>query len=532
MSITVKTPYSIRLGVVGAGTMGSGIALAALNTHMAVTLYDISSEMLGQAESYLKKYLKRKDKLANLRNLQMTRDLETLRGAGVVIEAVPEDLELKKEIFSRLDKICPPPAILATNTSTLAVTAIAASTENPQRVAGMHFFNPAAVLPLVEVVRGVWTDDRSVQSLVDLANLIGKTPVIANDSPGFIVNRVARPFYGEALRLLMEGAASPEQIDQLVRMGAGFRMGPFELMDLIGIDVNLAAMQSMYDQTFGEPRYRPSSIQQRMLQQGALGRKSGRGFYDYEKGGVSQDPKPPRMDQQSGEVLISEGTWAPGLQELCTQAGYHLGQPLSLLTRYGGFRASGNPVAGIVQAGDGESLRTQLIEMDRILPPHIPLFCQCAQVTLNEAATWAQRPERLVGFDGLFISAGKAATLVASPELDPDVQRKGETFIISLGRHAVWVQDLPGLVLPRIVSMLANEAAFAVAENVANPETVDKAMQLGTNYPHGPLAWARKIGLAKIIRVLDHLRTEYGEERYRCSPLLRNWERQERIGRH
>jgi 3-hydroxybutyryl-CoA dehydrogenase len=532
MSITVKTPYSIRLGVVGAGTMGSGIALAALYAHMTVTLYDVSSEILEQAENYLQKYLKRKNQLASLRNLHVTQDLDNMRGAGVIIEAVPEDLELKKEIFSRLDDICPPPAILATNTSTLAVTAIAAATENPQRVAGMHFFNPAAVLPLVEVVRGAWTDASSVRNLVDLANLIDKTPVIVNDSPGFIVNRVARPFYGEALRLLLEGAASAEEIDRLVRMGAGFRMGPFELMDLIGIDVNLAAMQSMYEQTFGEPRYRPSPIQQRMLQQGALGRKTRRGFYNYDEEGVGPDPKPPRLSQQHGDVLISEGTWAPGMQDLCTQAGYHLEQPLMLLTRYGGFRASGNPAAGIVLAGDGESLRTQLIEMDRILPSKIPLFCQCAQVTLNETATWAHRPERLVGFDGLFLSAGKAATLVASLNLDPDVRAQAEAFIKSLGRHPIWVQDLPGLVLPRIISMLANEASFAVAENVADPEMIDKAMQLGTNYPHGPLVWAREIGYSKIIAVLDHLRAEYGEERYRCSPLLRRWERQERIGRH
>ncbi|MEJ2708137.1 MAG: 3-hydroxyacyl-CoA dehydrogenase family protein, partial [Anaerolineales bacterium] len=350
--------------------------------------------------------------------------------------------------------------------------------------------------------------------------------------PGFIVNRVARPFYGEALRLLAEGVASHEEIDRLVRMGGGFRMGPFELMDLIGIDVNFAATQSMYEQTFGEARYRPMQLQSHMLQQGFLGRKTGRGFYDYEDGGVSEDPKLSRVRSQTGEVLISTGDWAPGLQELCAQAGYHIQEPLVLLSRYGGLRVSRKPVVGIVQAGDGEALCAQLIEMDRILPPNLPLFCQCAQVTLNEAATWAHHPERLVGFDGLFLSTGKAATLVASPGLDPSVRRDAEAFIHSLGRHAVWIQDCPGLVLPRIVSMLSNEAAFAVAENVADPETIDQAMQLGTNYPEGPLAWARKIGLSKIIAVLDHLKKEYGEERYRCSPLLRRWERQERIRGH
>jgi 3-hydroxybutyryl-CoA dehydrogenase len=274
------TPYSIQIGVAGAGTMGSGIALAMLLADLPVTLYDLSPAILEKAQAYIVKNLERKNRQSELSNLNLTSNLDDLHTAGIVIEAAPENLELKRELFARLDKLCPPPAILATNTSTLSVTAIAAATGTPERVAGMHFFNPAPVLPLVEVVRGPRTSADTVQTLVRLSEKLGKTAVVTRDTPGFIVNRVARPFYGEALRLLGEGAASVEKIDQVVRMGGGFRMGPFQLMDLIGIDINLAAMQSMYEQSFGEPRYRPHRIQVQMVQQNALGRKMA-WFYAY-----------------------------------------------------------------------------------------------------------------------------------------------------------------------------------------------------------------------------------------------------------
>ncbi len=281
MTIQFITPFSVRIGVLGAGTMGSGIALTILLADMPVTLYDVSAEMLEKAKGYIESHLERKGKSDNIAYLNLTSHLDDLSSAMVLIEAAPEDLALKQEIFAALDRICPPSAILATNTSTLPVTAIAAATEQPQRVAGMHFFNPAPVMPLVEVIQGVQTHPDTIQSLVALASKLGKTSVVARDTPGFIVNRVARPFYGEALRILGEGVTTYDKIDQIVRLGGGFRMGPFELMDLIGIDVNLAAMQSMYQQTHGEPRYKPHLIQDQMVQQKALGRKSGRGFYDY-----------------------------------------------------------------------------------------------------------------------------------------------------------------------------------------------------------------------------------------------------------
>lgn len=514
MSIQISNPYSIRLGVLGAGTMGSGIALTALLSNMLVMLYDVSPQMLEQARSYIDKHLARKGQASGLKNLVLTQSLEDLTGAGVVVEAVPEDLALKQKLFARLDLICSPPAILATNTSTLPVTAIAAATSTPERVAGMHFFNPAPVLPLVEVIRGAQTNPDTIQTLVKLAQLIGKTPVVARDTPGFIVNRVARPFYGEALRLLGEGTATHSEIDLVVRLGGGFRMGPFQLMDLIGIDVNFAAMQSMYEQTFGEPRYRPHLIQAQMVQQKALGRKSGRGFYRYDPDHPTADPDLPRQSKHSGQVMISRGYWGPGTAETCRKAGYTFTND-----------AANHPIIGIVIAGKSDGLKKQVLEMDRSLPADVPLLCQCADITLTELAAWVSHPERLVGFDGLFFASGSIASLVSSPTLTPQARAAVESFVTSTGRLQAWIQDSPALILPRIVSMLANEAAFALGEGVAELKTIDKAMQLGVNYPKGPLTWAKEIGYPTIVETLDHLHAEYGEERYRVAPLLRRWAR-------
>ena len=506
-----------RIGIVGAGTMGSGIALVALLSDFQVSLYDVSGEMLARARDYIETHLERKRRAINVKYLSLTSSLEDLGACSLVIEAVPEDLSLKQELFARLDTICPPPAILATNTSTLSVTAIAAATDTPGRVAGMHFFNPASVLPLVEVIRGARTAAETVEAITRLAEKMGKTPVVAGDTPGFIVNRVARPFYGEALRLLGEGVASHEQIDRLVREGAGFRMGPFELMDLIGIDVNLAATQSVFEQTFYEPRYRPHRIQVAMVAQKALGRKSGSGFYDY-TGAASQptSPPPPSPRQLAPTpVLITPGSWAPGLADLLKTAP----------TPQGGFVESANPepVAVIVAAGRDENLEDFLRSLDQALPPHVPILCQCATVTLGEAARWTKHPERVAGFDGLFFLKGTVATLVASPVLGDEARSAIDAFVTGLGRTPVWIEDSPALVLPRVICCLANEAAFAAGEGVAGPDTIDQAMQLGTNYPKGPLAWAREIGYAHVTAVLNHLHQFYGEERYRCAPLLRKW---------
>jgi 3-hydroxybutyryl-CoA dehydrogenase len=519
-STSVLNPNQI--GVVGAGTMGSGIALTALFADLHVRLYDINPAILAKASEYIETHLNRKKRAINIKYLTLTQNLEDLASSGIVIEAAPEVLSIKQELFGRLAMICPPPTILATNTSTLPVTAIATAAEHPERVGGMHFFNPAPVLPLVEVIQGAQTSAETLQALVGLAQKMGKTPVVAQDRPGFIVNRVARPFYGEALRLVGEGVAPPEQIDRIVRQGGGFRMGPFELMDLIGIDVNFAATQSMYEQSFGEPRYRPHPIQARMVQQKALGRKTGRGFYNYENG-AHQPAEPPvrnapvKADFKARSVHLVAGNWGPGIANLCRQADY--------LIENGNPHREMEVAAGIITSGKVDNLVSAAIQLDHTLPGGIPLLVQSAGVTVTEIATWLEHSDRLVGFDGLFLNNGPVATLVPSPVLTSQARKTTEEFFRSLGREPVWINDSPGLVLPRIVCMLANEAAFATGEGVADMDTIDTAMRLGTNYPKGPLAWAKELGYQCVVDVLDHLQQEYREERYRVAPLLRRWAR-------
>jgi len=531
MALQIISPFSVRLGVAGAGAMGSGIALTALLADMYVSLFDISPEVLKRASGYIETHLKRKNKSVLLGRLTLTSDLEDFKRCNFVIEAIPEDLQLKQSLFAQLDRLCPPPAILTSNTSTLAVTAIAAATGSPERVAGLHFFNPAPVLPLVEVVRAAASSEDTLRSVAEVAKLMGKTPVTTRDTPGFIVNRAARPFYGEALRLAGERAASFEDIDRIVRLGGGFKMGPFQLIDLIGVDVNLAAMQSMYEQTFGEPRYRPHPIQVQMAQQKALGCKTGRGFYSYDKEPPFEDPKTPRPGLPAGEqpearpVYALTGSWSPGVEELIRSAGYWI----SSLGSVGFPSAAPQNSIALLGIGMDEDLLERVADLERNLPPQALIVCQCSDVTATELAAQMHHPERLVGFDGLFLKEGEVATLTSGSTLSPAARTAAQNFFASLGRLPVWVEDTPGLVLPRIVCMLANEAAFAAGEGVADAGGIDQAMMLGANYPRGPLSWARRIGLRQVIGTLTHLWSEYGEVRYRIAPLLRRWERLERM---
>jgi 3-hydroxybutyryl-CoA dehydrogenase len=278
------------IGIIGAGTMGSGIAYVAATAGCPVLLNDISDERLHNAlqhiQSLLSKAVEKKllssssaeETVLRIRTCQNVADLSP---STVVVEAAVEDLNIKKEIFRQLNSVCAHDAILTSNTSSLSITELASVVQEPERVAGMHFFNPPHVMKLVEIIKGHLTSEQTISTLVELTKSFGRVPVVVKDTPGFIVNRIARPFYLEALRLLGEGVSTIEEIDRIVRLEGGFKMGPFELMDLIGIDVNYAVTQSVYEQFFHEPRFRPHPIQRQMVQSGMLGRKTGKGFYEY-----------------------------------------------------------------------------------------------------------------------------------------------------------------------------------------------------------------------------------------------------------
>ncbi len=279
------------VGICGAGTMGRGIAIAALAAGHTVVVFDAIQSTLATAKSNISDQLAKSvekgkmssdDRAASLTRLSTSTLIDGLAGCDIVIEAIVENLEIKHALFESLERVCKTDAILATNTSSISVTALAACLQKPERFAGLHFFNPAHIMKLVEVVRGTLTSEATVNACVDFAKDLGKTPIVAKDVPGFVVNRVARNFYNEAQRIVMENAASIPQVDTLMK-ALGFKMGPFELMDLIGVDVNLDVTKSMYAGYFNEPRFNPSLLQQQYVDAGLHGRKSKKGFYDYEQ---------------------------------------------------------------------------------------------------------------------------------------------------------------------------------------------------------------------------------------------------------
>jgi len=378
----------IQVGVIGAGAMGRGIAQVAASAGHSVVLADANAGMVEQARTAIQAALRRdvekKRRTPAEADVLLARIVDAgpvdtgyqaFRGCGLVIEAVVERLDVKQALFSALENVVAPDAVLATNTSSLSVAAIAGACTNPGRVVGIHFFNPAPVMPLVEIVPAIVTDPSVAERTASLISGWGKTTVRATDTPGFIVNRVARPFYGESLRQLEEGIADVATIDWAMRELGGFRMGPFELMDFIGNDVNYAVTRSVFESMFNDPRYTPALTQQRLVESGLYGRKRERGYYDYRQG--SQAPEP----------------------------------------------------------------------------------------------------------------------------------TKDET----LGRA----------VLDRTLAMLINEAVDAVHRRVASPADIELAMTRGVNYPRGLLAWGDEIGPATVLGRLEALQDEYGEDRYRPSPLLR-----------
>lgn len=282
---------ALSIGVVGAGTMGAGIAHVAALHKCTVALYDINEDVIRSGISRITSEMRRgveKNKISDeemkaaLTRIKKRTNINDLDTCDIIIEAVLEDIRVKKDLFKKLDQIAHHTAILATNTSSLSITAIASATKKPERVVGMHFFNPVFLMKLIEIVRGSLTSNETITRAAEIARQIGKKPVLAKDTPGFIVNRVARPFYSEALKIYEEGTASFETIDRIVKKSGGFKMGPFELMDLIGNDVNFAVTESVYEQLYHDPRFRPSIIQKQMVDAGLLGKKSKKGFYNYD----------------------------------------------------------------------------------------------------------------------------------------------------------------------------------------------------------------------------------------------------------
>lgn len=481
--------------VVGAGTMGTGIAQVAALAGHPVRLLDAAPDRSSAALAHVRRSLDRlvergrldaADAQAAHARLVPADSLAAVGDSALVVEAVAESLDAKRTLFAALEDVVAADAVLATNTSSLSIDDIATGLRRPGRCAGLHFFNPAPVMRLVEVVAGERTEPGVSAELADLVTAWGKAPVHVRSSPGFIVNRVARPFYGEAMRLLEHGV-DPATVDAVLRDGGGFPMGPLELTDLIGQDVNLATTRSVWEQTGRDPRFEPVAVQIDLVTAGRLGRKTGRGFYD---GGASDHPAaaeaPSSPAPSRVRVRGDWGPWAP-LWDRVRRAGVDVEDG----------PGTGAPVAeldgGLLAPTDGRSAR------DRTDSDGRPVVVLDLVGDAATARRWA----------------------LATPEAcPPAVLDQAVGLLQATGAPVTVLPDVPGLLVARTVALLVDEACDVVGRRVASAHDVDTAMRLGAGYPRGPLEWGDGVGPQRVAALLDALAPTSG--RYRVSPALRD----------
>ncbi|MEU3604011.1 3-hydroxyacyl-CoA dehydrogenase [Streptomyces sp. NPDC035033] len=481
------------VAVVGTGTMGQGIAQVALVAGHPVRLYDSAPGRAAEAVAAIGARLDRlveKGRLdaaareAAAGRLHAAEDPSELADAALVVEAIVEDLAVKQRLFADLEKVVRDDALLATNTSSLSVTAIAGGLRLPGRFVGLHFFNPAPLLPLVEVVRGFATEETAVTRAYATVEAWGKTPVRCADTPGFIVNRIARPFYAEAFRVYEEGGADPATIDAALRECGGFRMGPFELTDLIGQDVNEAVTRSVWESFFQDPKFTPSLAQRRLVESGRLGRKSGHGWYPYAEGARRPEPHTAEPAPAPGRITV-EGDLGPARE-------------LIALAREAGIAVD----------------ETEEDRGTRILLPG------GGQLVLADGQTSVEFRD-VVYFDlALDYRTATRAVLSASGTTSRETVREAIGLFQALGKKVSVIGDVPGMIVARTVAMLIDLAADAVAKGVASAEDIDTAMRLGVNYPVGPVEWSGRLGPAWAHELLDELHARVPTGRYAPSLAL------------
>jgi 3-hydroxybutyryl-CoA dehydrogenase len=512
------------IGVVGAGTMGAGIAQLACLSGAQTLLHDPDVEALAAGRARIEAQLDRGAQrgrwsadaaAAAAERLQPAETLAALAPCELVIEAAPERLELKRDLFAALAEVVSPDCVLATNTSSLLVTALAGAAGDASRVVGMHFFNPPPVMRLLEVVAGIESSDAALAVACAAGEAMGKYVIVAADGPGFIVNRCNRPFGLEALRLLAERVATVAEIDLAVRMGGGFRMGPFEVMDLVGVDVGLDVARSFFAQSFGEPRWQPSPITVRTVAAGHLGRKTGQGYYVYPESGEHRpaDPGPPAPGAGAGLIIIAgDTTLAEELREAAAEAGWAVADPAE---------------------AEGMTSPDLILDLTGGEEPDAPLQGAPQAICLTAGSLASLDPNgSAVGFHALPpLASSRLVELTRGPDSSSAAADAAERFFASLGKHTIWVGDAPGLILGRVICQVINEAAFALGEGLGTAEDIDAGMKHGLNYPRGILAWADEIGLDHVLTVLDALHLERGEERYRAAPILRRFAWSGRLGR-
>ncbi|HVZ46733.1 MAG TPA: 3-hydroxyacyl-CoA dehydrogenase [Ramlibacter sp.] len=485
------------VGVAGAGAMGRGIAQIAAQAGSIVRIFDTLEGAASRGrDEIVTQWARLKEKgrmdAAGVRaceeRLRVAASLQDLADCDLVIEAVVERLDVKKSLFAELERIVREDAVLATNTSSLPVTAIAAGLARPQRVAGYHFFNPVALMKVVEVIAGLKTDPAVIDALADYARQMGHTPVRAEDTPGFIVNHAGRGYITEALRIASERVADFATIDRILKDQAGFRLGPFELLDLTALDVSHPVMESIYRQYYDEPRFRPSVITAQRLAGGVVGRKSGEGFYAYAEG-KAQVPAEPAVPQVGETPPVWVSTRAARRAEL-----YQLLKDL------------------------GAKIETDPSPSPQALTVVAPLGFDVTTVAVVERLD----PARTVGIDLLVEDAAtKRRVLATNPATRADMRDAAHALFARDGKAVSVIRDSAGFVTQRVLATIVNIASDICQQRICSPKDLETAVTLGLGYPMGPLAMGDRWGPANVLEVLFNMQTVYGDPRYRPSPWLR-----------
>jgi len=489
----------LTLAVVGAGVMGRGIAQVAAQAGCRVLLQDARPGAAQASKDEIVRQLARLAEKGRLKpeeaaragaNLIVADSLAALAPAHVVVEAIVEDLAAKRALFGELEAIVAEDCLIATNTSSLSVTAIAAGCRQPGRVGGFHFFNPVPLMKVIEVVDGLLTAPWVGEALTALAVRFGHRPVRAKDTPGFIVNHAGRAYGTEALRILGEGVAEFHDVDRILRDCAGFRLGPFELLDLTGLDVSHPVMESIYRQYYEEPRYRPSPLTGLRLSAGLLGRKSGRGFYRHTAGKQEEIAEDPAPAAQPASVWVSHAGLGADLTVLLRKLGAHIDR---------GARPAAQSLCLIAPLGEDATTAAMEEELD---------------------------PTRTLAVDCL-LSVDKRRTLMTTPVTTAAMRAAAHGLLASDGVPVTVIRDSPGFVAQRVLAQIVNIACDIAQQRIASPEDIDAAVTLGLGYPRGPLAWGDTIGARRILSILEALHAFYGDPRYRASPWLK---RRARLG--
>ena len=496
MSTDSPFEQSVRAGataaVVGCGAMGRGIAQLLAQAELNVCLFDTQAGAAEAAKSTIatdldklvaRGKLKANAAAALVARLLPVRELAELTKATLVIEAVIEDLEVKRKLFADIEKQVAHDAILATNTSSLSVTALAAACTRPERVAGYHFFNPAPVMKVVEVIAALRTDARVCEALTSLTQRFGHTAVRALDTPGFIVNHAGRGYGTEGLRILAEGVCEPATLDAVLRDACGFKLGPCELLDLTGLDVSHPVMESIYHQYFEEPRFRPQVLTRRMLEGGLFGRKRGAGFYRYIDG-QQQRPAAP-----TAPGVAPPRVWIDTTETAAVAVRAALAPGVDLDT--GAKPAPGSLIVALPVGAD----------------------------TTSAIAARGFDAQRTVGFDSVF-PGRKVQCLFGNPGLAPEWRERARAAFAAPGVDVYLVRDSTGLIGQRVIAHIVNIACAMAEQRVATPTDIDRAVQLGLGYPQGPLTWGDATGASTVRRILDGLLAATGDPRYRASTWL------------